>query len=101
MGAGSGAFFWAGLLSFIIAIVAYSIHAATESTAVMAIVAVLGVTGIISLYVSIQLSPGTIGDKIVPIVAFSVAVIFVLLLVFGMARSAGLQEQRESLRKKA
>ena len=100
LGFGSGGFFWAGFLSFIIAVVTYFIHAATESQFAMAIVAVTGIFGIVSLYVSIHLSPGTLGDKIVPIVAFSIAVIFVLLMVFGMTKGAAEDERRKALRKK-
>jgi apolipoprotein N-acyltransferase len=93
-------FFWVGVLSFIVVVIAYPAHMATENKVLLAVTGIFGAMGIISIYASISARAGPFDDKITPILLFSIIVIILLLIVFAGAKSAGDQKRREALRKK-
>jgi len=96
----STGFFWAGAAALVLAFVVYIFHMMTESAALVGATAVLGTSGVISVYYSIYLREGVLSDKVVPVILFSIVVIFLLFMVFRSARTAGEQKQREALRRK-
>lgn len=99
-GFSSNAYFWIGILSFIIVIIAYPLHMASNSRALLAIVGLFGFFGVVAIYGSIYFGSGSFSDKITPLIIFSIIVIFILLVIYSAAGSAGAQKQRIALRKK-
>ena len=96
----SSAFFWAGVTLMIIAPIAYVIHLVKDNRLSLGATGFCGILGILSIFYSIYIASGSFNDKIMPIIAFSIVVIFLLLIVYGAAGSASKQKERESLRKR-
>ena len=94
------AYWWAGFVGFIFALIFFLVHAAVEEPVTRIISGTFFVLGAVFFYASVGFGTADAGSKILWVIVLSVIVLVVLLFVWRMSSQAAADEQRRAMRKR-